>query len=415
MKIAFFTDTYHPQVNGVVKSIELFYNHLRKNGNEVHIFCPDGISKGKYIHPIPSSEFVSYPEYRVGLPTLKIIHEIKKIKPDVIHVHSPFTIGLYGMYIGKILKIPVVATYHTLLTEYFNYAGNTRFKKDIVDKYISFFFNKASTIIVPSKPIKELLKLNRPIKILPTPLDLKIRNNKRKNRKLTILHVGRLSKEKKIDVVLNAFGKIQKRTNSKLIITSDGPDKKRLEYLCTNLGIEKDVTFTGYVSDKQLLRLYSNADVFVSASDTETQGLVILESMACGCPVIARNALGFKDFVQNRKNGILFDTENELIESILLIKNDVRLRNKIINNGYETVRRLNISDCVKKIEDVYRESLVTKIDSKTIQKIIYASSLFLFSIEFWIMKKMKINVNSRLLELNIISFKISSFFERPFT
>ena len=415
MKIAFFTDTYYPQTNGAVKSIEIFSKQLRERGNEVHIFCPDGIHRDKYTHPIPSSKFKNYPEYRVGLPTLKTVKEIEKINPDVVHIHSPFTIGLTGMSIAKILKIPIVATYHTLLSEYFDYVGSSRLKKEIADRYAKCFFDRASIIIVPSKSIEDIFKkykIKKPIKVLPTPLDLKIlKNNKKANKKLTILHVGRICKEKRIEIILNAFEKIHKKTNSRLIITSDGPDRKRLEKLCKKLGIEKNVTFTGYLSDKKLLKLYSNADIFVSASDTETQGLVLLESMACGCPVIARDALGFKDFVKNKRNGILFNTEDDLIESIFLIKKDKNLRSKLIKNGYDTVRKFNISNYVKIMEDMYRESLFKEKGSKTFSKILYASFLFFGSLEFWFIKNMKIPINSRLLDLNIRFFKTISFFE----
>jgi len=416
MKIAFFTDTYYPQTNGAVKSIEIFSKQLRKRGNEVHIFCPDGIHRDKYTHPIPSSKFKNYPEYRVGLPTLKTIKEIEKINPDVVHVHSPFTIGLTGMSIAKILKIPIVATYHTLLSEYFDYVGSSRLKKEIADRYVKCFFTRASIIIVPSKPVENIFKkykIKKPIKVLATPLDLKIlKNIKKTNKKLTILHVGRICKEKRIEIILNAFQSIHKKTNSRLIITSDGPDRKRLEILCKKLGIEKNVTFTGYISDRRLLRLYSNADMFVSASDTETQGLVILESMACGCPVIARNALGFKDFVQNKRNGILFNSENDLIDSILLIKKDKNLRSKLIKNGYETVRKFSISNYVKIMEDMYKKSLFNEKGSKTISKVLYASFLFFGSLEFWFIKNMKIPINSRFLNLNIRFFKVVSFLER---
>jgi 1,2-diacylglycerol 3-alpha-glucosyltransferase len=415
MKIAFFTDTYYPQVNGVVKSIDLFYKHLKSLGNEVHIFCPDdsGINKDEHIHLIASSQFKSYPEYRVGLPSsLRIMEEVKNINPDIIHIHSPFTIGLVGMSIAKILKIPIVATYHTLLPEYFSYAGSSNFKK-LIDEYTNCFFNRSTIVIVPSKSIKDLLKIKTPIEILPTSSELKItRNNKKRNKKLTILHVGRLCKEKKIDVILNAFAKINKKIDSKLIITSDGPDKERLKKLCKKLKIENEVNFTGYVSDKELIKLYSTSDVFVSASDTETQGIVILEAMINGCPVIARNALGFKDVIKNRKNGILFDSEDELIKDVLLINNNNKLKNKLTKNGYETARKFNISNYVKKIEEVYKESFDNFRNSKTTSKILYASYLFFSSLESWIIKNMRLTINSRFLELHIRLFKMLFPFER---
>jgi 1,2-diacylglycerol 3-alpha-glucosyltransferase len=415
MKIAFFTDTYCPQINGVVKSIKLFEKQLRKNGNEVHIFCPDGVKKSKYVHPVESREFKSYPEYRIGLPSINIIKEIKKIKPDIIHLHSPFSLGFFGMSLAKILKIPIVATYHTLLPEYFNYTESSIFKKDAANDYVNWFFKRASLVIVPSNSIKCLLKIKSPIKVLPTPLDLKIIKNKKRNRDLTILHVGRLCKEKRIETILYAFKKIHKKVNSKLIITSDGPYKKRLENLCKKLKIEKDVTFTGYISDKNLLKLYSGADIFVSASNTETQGLVILEAMSCGCPVIARNALGFKDIIKDKENGILFDKEYELVKNILLVKNNRKIRSKMIKNGYETVKKFNIENYSKKMEEIYKESFYNKKDSKTVFKIIYAYGLLVGSLYSWILKKINLPINSRFIDLHISLIKVASVIEKYMT
>jgi len=416
MRIVFFTDTYYPQINGVTKSIELFAEQLRKNGHEVHIFCPDGMKKQKYIHQIPSSQFISYPEYRIGLPNLKIISEVKKIRPDIIHIHSPFSVGVTGMAVAKILNIPIVATYHTLLSEYFGYMNSSIFDKSITDKYTAWFFDRASVIIAPSIPIKNILrkcKIKKHIEVLPTPINLSIiKKTINNNGKLTVLHVGRLCKEKRIDIVLRSFEKICKKIDSRLIITSDGPDRKRLEELCKELEIDKNVEFTGFVSDKDLIKIYSSADVFVSASDTETQGLVILEAMACGCPVIVRNALGFKDFIKNKENGILFEKEDELARDILLVKEDGKLREKLIRNGYETVRRFKASNYSSIIEDLYKKASGMKKDSKIAWKALYFSYLIFGSLEFLIIKYMRIPVNSRFLNLHLRFFKEAFFFER---
>ena len=416
MKIAFFTDTYYPQINGVSKSIEIFVNQLRKNGHEVHLFCPDGLQRKKYIHPLDSSTFTNYPEYRLGLPDLKIINEVKKIDPDVIHVHSPFSIGVTGMSVAKILKIPVVATYHTHLSAYFDYMGSMNFSEDMAYVYTKWFYDRASINIVPSKSIRNFLRkceIKKPIKLVPTPLDFRIlKRSNRKGKKLKILHVGRLCKEKRIEMVLNAFESVHKKIDSKLIISSDGPDRERLEEICKELKIEKDVVFTGYISNKKLLKLYSSSDVFVSASDTETQGLVILEAMSRGCPVIARNALGFKDVIHNKKNGILFDTEDELVKNILLLNNNNKLRKSLVNNGYETVKMFNISNYVNRMENIYRESSDKKKDSKKIWKILYFSYLFFISIESILIKSMDITVNSRFLDLHMRFFKSALFFEK---
>jgi 1,2-diacylglycerol 3-alpha-glucosyltransferase len=414
MKVAFFTDTYYPQTNGVVKSIDICSKKLRERGHEVHIFCPEGAKKDKYTHTVPASRFRNYPEYRVGMPNMSIIEEVRKIRPDVIHVHSPFTVGLMGMSIARILGIPTVSTYHTMISEYLSYAGSSAFK-DVADSYSKFFFGRSSVIIVPSGPIEKMFKgyrLKRPIRVLPTPLEIGIVKRKdRGNKAFTILHVGRLCAEKRIDFVLRAFENFRNITDSKLIITSDGPDRKRLEGACKSLGIEDDVTFTGYVSDRELIRLYSTADAFVSASDTETQGLVVLEAMACGCPVVVRNALGFKDFVEDRRNGMLFGTEEELIGGLEALREDQTLRRRIVAGGDSTVKKFDASKYAESIESIYKESIHATGPSKTSSKMMYASFMIFGSICGFIIKRLDIPINSRFLGLFVALFKMSSALE----
>lgn len=420
MKVAFFTDTYKPQINGVVSSIELLKNELVKEGHEVHIFCPEGTRKNKFIHTFSSFKFKNYPEYRIGLPFHEATKQILKIKPDVIHIHSPFSIGTIGLSIAKIMNIPIVATYHTLLSEYFDYIGSNS-GKNIAHDYTKWFFDRASIITAPGKSVVDLLRkygIKKPIKDLPTPLKfqpIKKKNknkNKNKNKIYIILHVGRLCKEKRIDIILKAFKIISKKIKAKLILTSDGPDKKRLKNLCKRLKISKDVTFTGYIPTKELLKLYSTADVFISASDTETQGLVVLEALAYGCPVVVRNALGFKDYIKDKKNGLLFNNEKDLIKKIITILKNKRLRNRLTKNGYKTVEKFNVSNYGRKMEDIYREALRENKESKIHFKLLYTIFLIFGSIESWFIRNMKISINSRFLNLYLRFFRRIFIFDK---
>lgn len=414
MKIAFFTDSYEPQINGVVTSINLFVDNLRKDGHEVHIFCPSCKKKDRFTHPYVSKKLKNYPEYRVGLPTLKMIKEIRKINPDVVHLHSPFTMGFMGLSVSKILNIPVVATYHTLLTEYSEYSGFD-VKRWIVNDYIKCFLNRASTVIAPSKSVKQMLEENKirsNIEVLPTPMNYKIRKRKKtRNKKFTILHVGRLCKEKRIEVVLKAFQKVLKDLDSRLILTSEGPYKKKLKEVCSELGISNKVYFTGYVDEDKLLKLYSSADVFVTASDTETQGLTILEAMANGCPVIARNAFGFKDVIKNKQNGILVDTEDEMAESIMLLYRRPEIRNRIVRNGYETAKKFDIEESIKRIEDIYSKAIESNKESRTTFKMLYASYLLTGSLESFAIRSMRLPINSITLLLHINFFRTVLIFD----
>lgn len=403
MKIAYFTDTYEPQINGVVTSIKLSAQHLRKNGHEVYIFCPSGSRKNKYTLPIFSKQFKNYPEYKVSFPFFDLIKKVKEIKPDVFHIHTPATIGVAGLTIAKLLDIPIVTTYHTLLKDYMSYITSEKLGNQFVDTYTSWFFNRCSIIISPSTPIKKILIKNgikKPIIILPTPIDASIINkkSKRKNRKFTILHVGRLCKEKRIEIVLDAFKDVSEKIDARLVITSTGPDEKKLKNLARSLNISKNVKFTGYLPVERLKELYSTADVFVTASDTETQGLVILEAMVNGCPVIARNALGFKDVIKNRKNGILFDKKNELSEKIIMLFKNKKLRDKLIKKGFKTAGELNSENYIKNMEKIYRENLNSK-HSTISSKAFYGGFLFFNFLLYWFIKNMRLSINSRLINL----------------
>jgi len=145
-----------------------------------------------------------------------------------------------------------------------------------------------------------------------------------------------------------------------------------------------------------LKKLYSTADIFVSASDTETQGLVILEAMVNSCPVVARNALGFKDVIKDGENGLLFNNERELSEKIMLLFKNKKLRNKLIKEGLRTADELNSEKYVKKIEELYNENLKS-IDSTIISKVFYSCFLFFNFLMYWLIKNMKISINSRLI------------------
>jgi 1,2-diacylglycerol 3-alpha-glucosyltransferase len=410
LKIAYFTDTYEPQINGVVISIKLSIQNLRKNGHEVYIFCPSGSKKDEYTFPVFSKKFKNYPEYKIGFPSFDLIKKIKKIKPDIIHIHTPATIGMAGLAIAKLFDIPIVTTYHTLLKDYMSYITSEKLGDQFIDMYTLWFFDRSSTIIAPSTPIKKILVKNgikKPIKVLPTPIDVNMisKKSKNKNKKFTILHVGRLCKEKRIEVVLDAFKDVLKQIDAKLIITSAGPDEKRLKNLADNLNISKNVKFTGYLPVESLKKLYSASNIFVSASDTETQGLVVLEAMANGCPVIARNALGFKDVIKDGKNGLLFDRKDELSEKIILLFKDKKLRSRLIKGGLRTASELNSENYIKKIEKIYKENFKSTYNTIS-SKIFYSCFLFLNLFLYWFLKNIRLSINSRLINLYLRFIRI---------
>jgi 1,2-diacylglycerol 3-alpha-glucosyltransferase len=340
MKIAMFTDTYHPQFNGVVTSIDFFVNELRKK-HEVHIFCPEtpGFeNKEKFVHTLKSIEFKRYPGYRIGLPTSLINFDFYDF--DIIHLQTPATIGIVGLIIGKKNKIPIVGTFHTLIPEYSDYITKAKIAKRITKKalwkFIKYFYNSCDAVIAPSYAIKKELEkhgVRKNIYVIPTGISLnkiakkvikksKIELRKKysipKNEKI-IIHVGRISKEKNIELILRAVAKVD---GVKLIITSDGPYKHHLKKIVNELKIQKKVLFTGFLPLEKLYEYYRLSDAFVMASKTETQGLVLLEAAMFKLPILTLDAPAVRGFVRENNLGIVCKEKEfpEAIKKVLKIK-----------------------------------------------------------------------------------------------
>jgi 1,2-diacylglycerol 3-alpha-glucosyltransferase len=407
LKIAYFTDTYVPNTDGVVTSIKLVAEHLRTAGHEVYIFCPSGIIEDEYVIPIPSKKYQKYPQYKVSFPSFEILTKIREIKPDLIHVQTPVTIGLTGLYIGKILNIPTITTYHTRLDSYMWYI---RSKNDehFTDLFTTWLYNQCP-VIVPSKSIRHILrekKVISQIQVIPNPVNLNLVSSRAKENKVpVILHVGRLCREKRIDSILRAFKKTLFKCDAQLVITSSGPDEERLKKFVKDLHLDDNVKFTGYLSIEGLMKVYSQSDIFVAASDSETQGLVVLEAMANGCAVIARNAPGFKDVIIHGKNGLLFDTEKELEEKLLLLMKEIKLKSKLIYEGYNTVEKFKPEKIVDKLIEYYRINLSQKREP-TVERLLYSGSLMFSFFMYLIVRKLDLPINSRLTNVSVDFLKL---------
>lgn len=333
MNVVFFTDTYEPQINGVVTSIKNFSSGLKEANHNVYIACPGSPKHefGRNVYKYPSLGFWGYSGYRIAIPKrLKM-----KDKIDIVHVHTPATMGLVGMLYSKYHKRPCIGTFHTVIPEYVSCimkglerkAKIREITKRILWKYVIWFYNKCDAVIVPSPSIKKMLRrhgLKRDIYVIPTGMETdKRRGNRKELRKKygfgpedkIILHVGRLSKEKNIFFILDSIKKIK---YDKLIITSDGPVKKALERHAKKNKIP-NVIFTGFVPKRHLQDLYSISDVLVFASRSETQALILLEAVFNNLPVVVLSSPVLRDFVIENKIGITSSNRNfgHAVEKVL--------------------------------------------------------------------------------------------------
>lgn len=391
-----FTDSYRPQVNGVVTSIDIFAESLRAMGHKVYIFAPEcpSAKNEKFVYRFSSVEFRAYKEYRIGVP-YKILSDprIKKIKFDVVHVHTPFSMGITGIAFARHYKLPTVGTFHTLIPDYTHYfIGNKRLQKirivkkflrGFAWKYIKWFYNMCNVVIAPSEHIMKELKRNgvqKAICEIPTGIKIKRINFKKstlrkkhgfgKNDKI-ILHVGRITKEKNIESVIRAFQKL--KNNEKLVITSDGPAKKEIESLCSKLRINDRIFFTGYLPENELAEYYHLSDVYVMASETETQGIVLLEAALAGLPIVVLDAPVTANFVQENDAGIVTKKHN-LSKTIEKVLADKTMKKKIIEKRSSIKKKYNIDVCTKELVDVYKNAARNAKENSLASKIKHAYS-----------------------------------------
>lgn len=322
MRISIFTDNFLPKIDGIVTRLTMTVKHLTAGGDEVQIFCP-GDAPSTYreaqIVGLPSVRLPSYPEVKLALPTRTISAALDRFQPDVIHVVNAFgMLGVGGIWFAKRKKIPLVASYHVDLLKYADFYGWPRPVKRASWQLVKAAHNQASLTLCTSAPLGADLRGRGVQRVTqwPRAVDTELFHPHRassewRNRLLgnhsdhgaLLLYVGRLAVEKEIEqmrVVLDGL------PDARLALVGDGPHRRQLEKYFAGTA----TTFLGYLSGEQLAAAYASADAFMLTSCTETLGLVLLEAMAAGCPVIAANRGGIPDVVQDGVTGFLYEPDS---------------------------------------------------------------------------------------------------------
>ena len=372
MKIGIFTNVYKPVINGVVNSISYFKKGLEELGHEVYIFAPKHPNykdDEKGIFRIESLKLPSKEKYRLSLPifrkSLKVIKEL-----DIIHTQYPFIMGNYGSFFADIYNKPLIFTHHTQYEKYTHYIP---FEQEITKKFtrwiVNDYANKCDCVIAPSESIKKMLLkqgIRSRIEVIPTGINLDVFGNPdreiiRKKYNLgpeqkLLLYAGRIAKEKNLEFLLKAFRLIlNKKPNTYLMLVGRRTKKGYLINLIKKLHLETKVFLVGHSSLVQ--NYYGAADLFVFSSVTETQGLVIVEAMAAGTPVVAVDSPGVRDVV-NGKNGFMVQHSiREFSEKVIRVLDDSKLRKKMSENAKKTASEYSISKMSKRMLQVYKSVL----------------------------------------------------------
>ena len=369
MKIGLFTDTFLPDTNGVVTVIRMMERELTREGQEVHIFAPaypGWHGNEPRVHRFRSLRFLFYPGMRMALP---YNHRAFEIIPslNVIHSHDPSSLGLLALRASKRHQIPHVHTYHTFYAEYRHYLPlPLRPSRRMVVQISRTFCNLCDGIIAPSLQMKrelESYRINRPIYPLPFGVDAEdfsreIEWNVRAELGLPtedlLLFAGRLGKEKNLAFLLRAFKRLLSyHDTARLIIAGDGPQRQTLQRYAAELGIVPCVVFTGLLERKRLIDLYKQA-LFVFASKTETQGLVLVEAMMAGSPVIAVGKMGVLDVVHPGETGILVEEdEDEFALACRRLLEDKAEREKMGKAAHQWACSQTAQASTRKLLDIY--------------------------------------------------------------
>lgn len=342
MKIAIFTDSYFPHINGVSKTIKNFINYLKQNNHSYVLFLPkyfkqdtSTVTEIKF----KSIKFIFYPDLRFSFTNQKKIKEVlDSFKPDIIQVMTEFPIGLAGIKYAKKNNIPLVSCFETNIPRYLQYYG-FGFLNKISWKFYRWFHKNSDAILTPSKNTTDLLKKNKLNKIYTWERGIEFEKFNSSNRNQSIrdkyiphdgllfLFVGRLAIEKDIYIFIETakilYQKYQKKIH--FVVVGNGPILKKIKKQAPNF-----ITFTGFITGDKLLELYASADIFLFPSPTETLGFVILEAMASQLPVIACFEGGVRDVLIDNYNGLAC-REKEITDYVtaatkLIENNDLRLQ-----------------------------------------------------------------------------------------
>lgn len=337
MNIGIFTDTYFPQVSGVATSIKTLKEALEKQGHSVYIFTTtdphvDKEAVEPNIFRFASVPFVSFTDRRIAVRGLFHAYQVaKELDLDIVHTQTEFSMGYIGKFVAKNLKIPCLHTYHTMYEDYLHYVLNGKLLRPYHVKQMSkAFLYHMSGIVAPSKRVSQTLngyQVKAPIRIIPTGVDIsrferEVTRDIRTELGLTpdqpvLLSLSRVAYEKRIDILVDALPKLVAQTpDLMLVIVGEGPAREDLEDQVAKLNMTDHVIFTGMVDNDEVANYYHMADLFVSASDSESQGLTYIEAMAAELKIVVMTSPYAAELLTDPSIGTTFTNEDEMIHQV---------------------------------------------------------------------------------------------------
>ncbi|MFH1061921.1 MAG: glycosyltransferase [Candidatus Omnitrophota bacterium] len=380
MNIVMMTNTYKPILGGLEKSVEVFSQEYRKQGHKVLIVAPEfehTPKKEKNVFRLPAIKNVGDSEFSIEMGISPDLQKaLKKFKPNIIHTHHPFLIGDTALRAAAKFNIPLVFTNHTLYEENTHYlpGGNSAAMKKFVVRLAKGYADLCDQVIAPSQSVANLLKkrgVKTPIEVLPTGIYIDQFNKgdgaafrnffNIPKTAFVVGIVGRMAEEKNVPFLLKAVTVfLKKNKNAYFVVVGVGPLLESIKSSFEKNKLSERLICAGVLKAKQLISAYAALDVFAFSSHSETQGLVLVEAMAAGTPVVGVDAPGVREVIEDKKNGRILKNDNaEKFAQALswIIKLSFQERAALRKNARKTAQEFSVPICVKKALKLYSSAI----------------------------------------------------------
>lgn len=380
MRIAYFTDTYLPQRDGVVTTILNSRRELEREGHEVYIFAAGSrrekkLNADSHVFYHASAPFRPYPAYRIALFPFLAERTVKRLRVGLVHTHGMASMGLAALATSVRLKLPLVGTFHTMIPDATHYITKSatfgRIGKGLLWRYLRWYYNKCDQVIAPSKWVAKILAERgiENVHVVHPGVDTKkfsmqarakgkaFRKRHRLGSGPVVLHVGRVALEKNIETLIrSAIYVLEEIPDCKFVIVGKGPAEKTYRALVKKEGVEDAFRFTGFVPDEELPQAYGAADVLAFPSTFETLGLVALEAMACGTPVACADHEPLREIVEEGKNGAIFNARDPEACAAAIVRVYKR-RRRLGAAARKTAMKNDVQKSTAKLVEVYEKAL----------------------------------------------------------
>lgn len=388
MRVLMISDVYFPRVNGVSTSIQTFWRELDARGHHVTLIAPDygqGADDPKLdLIRIPSRYLPLDPEDRLmkARAIRALTEHLRGRCYDLVHIQTPFVAHYLGVALARALGVARVESYHTLFEEYLHHYAPflpASWTRSAARRFSRSQCNDVDAVVVPSTAMAEVLRrygISTPMHIIPTGVDVACFGNADGRRfrahhniasgRPILLYVGRVAHEKNIDMLLRAFVHVRAAIpEALLVVAGEGPAERHLHQLARALHIEQDVLFVGYLArDRALPDCYAAADAFVFASRTETQGLVLLEAMAVGIPVVALAVMGTRDILAPRRGALIAEDDvGDLADKAVTVLRNYALRARLAEEARAYARDWSAGAMAERLIGLYA-SLVPQVQRR---------------------------------------------------